>query len=172
MKFKMYEEAGGYLCTQGSMEGEGFKYICESLLKESQRYHRKQWEMGYILDMLNKHDKLDKGLGFGCGREVIVPVFAAMGINLTVTDLGFEEAKSKGWVTTDQHSSGLEDFIRFCPNVCTEDQLKGLTYRTVNMNDIPLDLVDFDFCWSACSLEHVGSLEKAKRFIYNTLRWL
>ena len=37
------------------------------------------------------------------------------------------------------------------------------------MNDISDDLRDFDFVWSSCSLEHLGSLQKGKDFIYNAM---
>jgi hypothetical protein len=37
------------------------------------------------------------------------------------------------------------------------------------MTDIPKDLRDFDFTWSACSLEHLGSIERGKQFICDTI---
>jgi SAM-dependent methyltransferase len=37
------------------------------------------------------------------------------------------------------------------------------------MNDIPADLQDYDFCWSVCALEHLGSIEKGLRFVENAL---
>jgi 2-polyprenyl-3-methyl-5-hydroxy-6-metoxy-1,4-benzoquinol methylase len=159
------------------MEGDAYKFICNEILKETPSFHRKQWEFVYILDMLNLHNKLkpgNVGLGFGCGKERLVPAMAAMGVDLTVTDLSFDEAKIKGWTATNQHSGGLEDFIEYCPTICTEDQLMGLTYRTVDMNNISLDLMQmgFDFVWSSCSLEHLGTLDKAKQFIYSTMHCL
>jgi SAM-dependent methyltransferase len=41
------------------------------------------------------------------------------------------------------------------------------------MNDIPRDMDGkYDFCWSVCSLEHVGSIAKGLAFIVNSLRTL
>ena len=40
------------------------------------------------------------------------------------------------------------------------------------MNAIPDDLVGFDFCWSACALEHLGSLRHGFDFIENSLKCL
>jgi len=40
------------------------------------------------------------------------------------------------------------------------------------MNDIPADLVDFDFNWSSCSFEHLGTLEKGFEFLKNQLKTL
>jgi SAM-dependent methyltransferase len=37
------------------------------------------------------------------------------------------------------------------------------------MNDIPAHIRDFDVCWSACALEHLGSLEHGLRFIERSL---
>ena len=38
------------------------------------------------------------------------------------------------------------------------------------MRTIPDDLVGFDFVWSCCSLEHLGSLEKGLEFIHESLK--
>lgn len=40
------------------------------------------------------------------------------------------------------------------------------------MNHIPESLTDFDFCWSACALEHLGSIEKGLAFIERTVSCL
>jgi hypothetical protein len=40
------------------------------------------------------------------------------------------------------------------------------------MNAIPDDLTGFDVCWSACALEHLGSLMHGLEFIRNALRCL
>ena len=37
------------------------------------------------------------------------------------------------------------------------------------MNDISSDLSNFDFCWSCCALEHLGSLSAGMRFIERSL---
>jgi hypothetical protein len=38
------------------------------------------------------------------------------------------------------------------------------------MNHIPSHLADrFDFCWSTCSFEHLGSLEHGLRFVENSI---
>ena len=45
-------------------------------------------------------------------------------------------------------------------------------FAPVDMNSIPADLQDFDFCWSACSFEHLGSLEHGIRFVENAMNVL
>lgn len=37
------------------------------------------------------------------------------------------------------------------------------------MNAIPDDLKGYDFCWSACALEHLGSLKHGINFVINTI---
>jgi hypothetical protein len=44
--------------------------------------------------------------------------------------------------------------------------------RYTDMNDIPSDLRGYDFCWSICALEHLGSIELGLRFIEQSLATL
>ena len=47
-------------------------------------------------------------------------------------------------------------------------------FRAVDMRRIPPDLMDgsFDFVWSACAMEHLGSLERGARFALDAMRCL
>ncbi len=50
--------------------------------------------------------------------------------------------------------------------LCSADDFARLvTLRTVDMNRIPADLSGFDFTWSACAFEHLGSIARGQRFI-------
>jgi 2-polyprenyl-3-methyl-5-hydroxy-6-metoxy-1,4-benzoquinol methylase len=42
------------------------------------------------------------------------------------------------------------------------------------MNHIPADLMneEFDFVWSCCALEHLGTMEKCVEFIFNAMKCL
>jgi hypothetical protein len=40
------------------------------------------------------------------------------------------------------------------------------------MNAIPSDLRDYDFCWSACCYEHLGSIRMGLDFLHNCLATL
>ena len=44
-----------------------------------------------------------------------------------------------------------------------------MQFEAADMNAIPDHLRDFDFCWSACALEHLGSLEHGLTFIERSL---
>ena len=76
-----------------------------------------------------------------------------------------------GWDNANQLCFGLDSLNkrRLCD---AEDFDRLVSYRPVDMNDIPDDLVDFDFNWSSCSFEHLGTLDKGFRFLQNQLKTL
>ena len=44
--------------------------------------------------------------------------------------------------------------------------------RSVDMNSIPDDIEGYDFTWSACAFEHLGSIDKGLEFVKNSLKCL
>src|SRR5262249_47441032 len=52
------------------------------------------------------------------------------------------------------------------------DFARRVTFRNVDMNDIPADLRGFDFTWSACSFEHLGTIHKGIQFLFQMLACL
>jgi hypothetical protein len=46
---------------------------------------------------------------------------------------------------------------------------RRVSFRECDMNAIPDDLVDYDFCWSSCCLEHLGNLRNGIEFIVNSV---
>jgi hypothetical protein len=44
-----------------------------------------------------------------------------------------------------------------------------VTHAFVDMNAIPSTLRDYDFCWSICSFEHLGSIARGLAFVENSL---
>jgi hypothetical protein len=155
-----------------------FKDICENFLREPVRYHRKLWEFVYIVHILREHGMLKpgkRGIGFGCGEERLIPVFAASGAKVLITDLDGKEAAKRGWVETNQHLSSLQVFDKYLPSVCHPEVFKqNVRHGFVDMNHIPRDLLqgDYDFTWSSCSLEHLGTLKDGEEFILNSLKTL
>jgi SAM-dependent methyltransferase len=117
-------------------------------------FNRKLWEYAFILNALHVYGKLGgRGLGFGIGREPTVSVMLRHGSTVVVSDLSDEDAQARGWATMELDlPTG-----------------SSLSYRFVDMNDVPSDLVDFDFVWSCGSLEHIGGLENGLRFIENAM---
>ncbi|MGH9061459.1 MAG: class I SAM-dependent methyltransferase, partial [Acidimicrobiales bacterium] len=103
------------------------------------------------------------GLGFGVGREPLVAAFAGRGVDVLATDLAGDDPRSLRWASTDQHALRLEALSR---PTCPEQLLqRHVQLRSVDMNAIPDDIGAFDFVWSSCALEHLGSLEAGMRFV-------
>lgn len=147
-----------------------YGYWCHRLKEEQPEFHRKQWEFVYIAQALWERGLLrdgTRGLGFGIGREPLGALFASMGCTIVATD----QEDGTNWAASGQHAGDIGDLNgrNICP---TADFDKLVSFRPVDMNDIPSDLRDFDFCWSACSFEHLGSIEKGLNFFVNSLETL
>ena len=134
-------------------------------------FHRKVWEFAYVLQALHNHDLLRpgvRGIGFGCGTEPIPSYLAKCGVEVTITDIPPEEQTSKGWASHSQHAASLQKCL--VPKLVSEKvfyEKARLVY--VDMNHIPDDLKDYDFCWSICALEHLGSIKNGMEFVTNSL---
>lgn len=172
----LLEEPVSQLCTANQMLSKTYKKWC-SELNSPPRFARKQWEFVYILQALKKSGMLQHGkhgIGFGCGREPIVGLLAQYGCNVTASDLAEDEAKSQGWVDTMQHVSNIDELYKVSKRyISFSDFQSRVQYESVDMNHIPEKFYNsFDFTWSACSLEHLGSLRHGMDFIKNSLKCL
>jgi hypothetical protein len=138
--------------------------------------HRKLWEWCFIAEALNQHGLLapgKKGLGFAVGKEPLPAAFAGFGCDILATDLETDTAAQKGWVRTDQHSASLEALN-------TDGMLddatfqERVTFQFVDMNAVPKELQkgEFDFVWSSCSMEHLGSLRHGIDFVKHAMNCL
>lgn len=137
--------------------------------------HRKLWEWLFICTTLEEAGMLRpgrRGLGFGVGGEPLAAAFAARGCRIVATDLPPDDAARSEWGEPGRefvgelaglNSDGLCDPETFAANV---------TYRPVNMNEIPDDLTGFDFVWSACAFEHLGSIGNGLEFLSRQMRCL
>jgi hypothetical protein len=49
-----------------------------------------------------------------------------------------------------------------------------ITFKEVDMNNLPKDILNnsYDFLWSTCSIEHLGSIGAGFNFILNSLKCL
>lgn len=159
--------------VQADMQSAWAAYWCKQL-QVAVCFHRKVWEYCYLLQGLFEADMLRdgvRGLGFGCGEEPIPSLLAQLGCRVTVTDLEPAEAAQKGWVETAQHASSLESCHH--PHLVSRDTfLAKVEHSYADMNAIPSHLRDYDFCWSLCSLEHLGSIRKGLDFIEASLETL
>jgi SAM-dependent methyltransferase len=156
--------------TQADLEAPWFGYWC-SELKETPRYHRKLWECAFVLQGLFERNLLDRGsegIGFGCGKEPLASYFASKKMSVTVTDVDPAKVRDQGWIETGQHTSSKED--AFYPDIVSPDLFdRYVHHRYIDMNNIPAVEKHFDFCWSMCALEHLGSIQNGLEFIKNSL---
>jgi hypothetical protein len=161
------------VCTQAQLAEPWFRKWCEAL-DQPPRAHRKLWEHAYLAEVLDTLGVLRpgmRGLGFGVGREALVALFAGRGCTIVATDLPPAADEARAWRNTHQYADGLEGLAR--AELCRPEQFKELvTWRPVDMRAIPDDLTGFDFCWSACSFEHLGSLEAGLDFVERSIATL
>jgi len=169
-----YPNLVSQVCTQRQMQGSVYKNWCQNLKIDgidNGSYRRKDWEHAYIIQALKEQGKLnvgEKGLGFGVGKEPLVAGFANLGCHITATDLPPQDAKDAGWVDTDQYAPTLDTFNEDA--ICPGDKFKELvSFEYADMNHIDDHFKDFDFVWSSCSLEHLGSIQKGIDFIINAM---
>jgi hypothetical protein len=107
-----------------------------------------------------------RGIGFGVGEENLPSYFANLGISVLASDASVSHAKEKGWIDN-QHAASLEALFR--PELVSESDFKAnVEFREIDMNAIPKDLKNFDFTWSICALEHLGSVKKGLDFMLNS----
>jgi FkbM family methyltransferase len=154
------------LCTSNQFEEYEYRAWC-NVLKAPFSFHRKQWGFAYILQSLFSKGMLapgKRGLGFGCGKEPLPAVMATYGCKVLATDLDPGAAASKGWIGTDQYSKELKDLNE--QNLCSDELFQqNVSFRFEDMNEIHDDLHGFDFVWSSCALEHLGSIRHGLDFI-------
>jgi len=163
------------MATEAQCRSDAFVYWCqETRLPHPPIFHRKLWEYGYILQALSEAGMMSpgrRGLGFGVGKEPLVAVMAQRGCEIVATDLDLEEATKQGWAGSGQHAATLEALND--RGICPRDRFAALVkYRIADMNKIDPDLVGFDFVYSSCALEHVGSIELGLQFVKNSLKCL
>src|SRR5262245_25950653 len=160
------------LCTQAQLESPAFRWWAERM-GMSYRLHRKPWEFCYVAQVLYEYGMLapgKRGLGFAVGQEPLPALFTSFGCDIVATDL-HPTRSDPDWIKTSQHASNIEALQR--PTVCEPEILRErASFRFVDMNDLPADLTGFDFVWSCCAFEHLGSLRRGKRFIRRMSRCL
>lgn len=163
------------LCTEASLGRPDFQAWVRQLDEEPGLMHRKIWEWAFICQALAERGMLApgrRGLGFAVGQEALASVFAARGAHILATDMATDEAARKGWIETKQHADNLAALNK--RKLCDPEVMRErVEFRFVDMRDIPRDLHGgFDFTWSACALEHLGSLEAGMQFVSDSLACL
>lgn len=161
-------------CTYRDFQNAEFLELGQKLCGD-QVITRKKWEWAYIVHVLESFGCLRpgaKGLGFAVGQEPLPSYFASRDVKVLATDIGAEELGAPSWIESDQHVGESIELL-WKERLCTRAQFEeNVSFRYVNMNMIPEDLRGYDFCWSSCAIEHVGSLAQSKQFLKNMLQCL
>jgi SAM-dependent methyltransferase len=137
--------------------------------------HRKTWEFTAILQTLEQRGLLapgKKGLGFAVGREPLPAFMAHRGVSVLATDL-MADRVDPSWIETGQHTTGLDALFYEWLN--TREEFEQLVrFEPADMTDLStLDYDgEFDFLWSSCAFEHLGTLGRGLDFVVNAMRLL
>lgn len=136
--------------------------------------HRKFWEWTAITQALFERDMLREGrhgIGFAVGTEPLASLFADLGAHIYATDLAQGEAAAP-WTTTEQHAASAEAV--FHPGIVDRETFEQrVTFAAADMNDLsPWPSNNFDFLWSSCAIEHLGTLDRGMDFVRNAMRLL
>lgn len=156
-------------CHTGDFFHPRYAQLCK-LINTRPEWHRKQWEYVFILHHLERAGVLavgKRGIGFGVGREPLPSAFAMLGAHVLGTDAPDEIRQSGGWTVSKEHAASL-DQMRF-PWIDEQQFYERVSYSPADMNDIDVALGGFDFTWSSCCLEHLGTLRKGMDFIINSV---
>jgi len=169
-----------YVCTSQmcNMEFFGlplFQYWMNQL-KITPQFHRKHWELVYIIQTLYENGMLKpgkRGLVFACGLEPLPSLFASLGCEILATDLDMNDVRAAAWVDSNQNTmnsvAGLNN-TGLCPPELFNERV---TYQPMDMNRIPEEIHgQFDFNWSTCAAEHIGGMEQSINFLSENIKTL
>jgi SAM-dependent methyltransferase len=160
-------------CTDMQIRAQPYRVWGERLRVRDIYVHRKQWEWFYIAQALEEAGVVHpgaSGIGFGVGTEPLTPWFASQGCRVLATDYpGGEHADD--WSSTGELAHSLGDLNQ--EGICDPEAFERLvSFLPVDMRKVP-DLDDrFDFAWSSCAIEHLGSIKEGLEFLRDHLKLL
>jgi hypothetical protein len=163
------------LCNYEDFLTKDYEEFC-NLIGEQKKIHRKQWEFYVIYKKLLEYlgdFNYKKGLGFAVGQEVIVPLFLNLNADITATDLNTNDSDALAWINSNEHiSNGFDKYVD--SGYIKKDILNKCNFDFINMNNIPSKYLmnEYNFIWSSCALEHLGSLQNGLNYIINSLKCL
>ena len=156
-------------CSAADFLHPAYEETCR-LIKHPPLLHRKFWEWVFIIHHLKSRGMIRpgrRGLVFGVGSERLPAYFASQGVEVVATDAPTEIMQGSGFLASGEHAASLEQ-LRVA-DLVTENEFRRVTFRTCDMNNIDPELTEFDFNWSSCCFEHLGSLEAGLQFVINAV---
>lgn len=134
---------------------------------------RKFWEWCAIAQALEERSMLGpdkKGLGFAVGTEPLASFFAAKGCRVVATDLASEESDPE-WAKRKEHASSPE--MLFYPTLINTTLFnERVIFQPADMRTLSGITGRYDFLWSSCALEHLGTLSAGIDFIVRSSEFL
>jgi 2-polyprenyl-3-methyl-5-hydroxy-6-metoxy-1,4-benzoquinol methylase len=132
---------------------------------------RKAWEWCAIAQALEERGMLAEGktgCGFAVGTEPLASAFASLGVRVLGTDQPLETGTG-AWAAGNQHAASLEALYHH--NIIDLEGFKQkIRFKPVDMRDLGLPWGEtYDFIWSSCSFEHLGTLETGMTFVLNAM---
>lgn len=135
--------------------------------------NRKFWEWCAISQALDERSKLrsgKRGLGFAVGTEPLASFFAGKGCKILATDLHAEKS-ADGWINMNQHAASLE--ATYYPQLISRKKFnKNVAFQPADMRTLEGLSGYYDFIWSSCALEHLGTLQAGMDFVENSSKFL
>lgn len=156
------------ICDAADWFDTEFHSIIVNELKESPRFHRKQWEFVMIFLALKKLGFLNEnmtGLSLGGGNERVLYSIAKHVNKLIVTDLYDEDTTWDCAKTKDP-----DEYIKASKPFDVDDS-KIKAFR-MDMRYLDFEENTFDFCYSSCAIEHIGDFEDFVRHLDEVYRVL
>jgi hypothetical protein len=86
-------------------------------------------------------------------------------MQITATDLDAADRRARGWLASGQHSAASAEHLHYPHQVDRAGFDDRVSFRAVDMRRIPTDLSGYDFLWSICAFEHLGSLQRGLDFV-------
>lgn len=144
-------------------------------LRESPRFHNKQWQYFQLLQNAWTHFEGDfkgkKAIVFGVGTEPTVSLLASLGMTVFASDY-FDGLDAEMWTSTSQMTTSLEKLNN--RGICAPSIFKkSVSLTNMDMNQIPKEFSgQYDLVWSLCALGHIGGYGKGLNFILDSSRLL
>lgn len=143
-----------------------------SELRLPRTLHRKFWEMCLVAQVYQ--ERVGQG-GTACGFAVAgepIPAWLALhGAEVLVTNIASDTPEAQVWAASGQHARGLDDLLY--PHILERAAfLERCRWRDVDMRAIPADLGTYQFVWSICALEHLGTRAAGLQFILDAAQCL
>ena len=86
-------------------------------------------------------------------------------MNILATDLASDDPSAQAWRSTNQHAGVLTAL--HIPHLVSKEMFEAsVQFQPADMRDLAtFPKGAFDFVWSSCAMEHLGSIEAGIRFV-------